>query len=74
MGFFLIIVIGVVGFIVQNRLQSVFSKYSKVLAPNGMTGREAAEKMLRDYGIRDVKVVSTMAYVVIVHLKNTLIM
>lgn len=59
MGFFLIIVIGVVGFIVQNRLQSVFSKYSKVLAPNGMTGREAAEKMLRDYGIRDVKVVST---------------
>ena len=59
MGFFLIIVIGVVGFIVQNRLQSVFSKYSKVLAPNGMTGSEAAEKMLRDYGIRDVKVVST---------------
>ena len=59
MGFFLIIVIGVVGFIVQNRLQSVFSKYSKVLAPNGMIGREAAEKMLRDYGIRDVKVVST---------------
>ena len=57
MGFFLIILIGVVGFIVQNRLQSVFNKYSKVLAPNGMTGKEAAEKMLRDNGIRDVKVV-----------------
>jgi Zn-dependent membrane protease YugP len=59
MGFTLIIIIGIIGFIVQSRLQSVFSKYSKVLAPNGMTGREAAEKMLRDYGIRDVKVVST---------------
>lgn len=59
MGFFLIIVIGIVGFIVQSRLQNVFDKYSKVLAPGGMTGREAAEKMLRDYGIKDVKVVST---------------
>ena len=59
MGLFLIIIIGVVGFIVQTRLQNVFNKYSKVLAPGGMTGREAAEKMLRDYGIRDVKVVST---------------
>lgn len=59
MGLFLIIIIGVVGFIVQARLQNVFNKYSKVLAPGGMTGREAAEKMLRDYGIRDVKVVST---------------
>lgn len=56
MGLFLIIVIGIAGFIVQNRLQSVFNKYSKVLAPNGMTGKEAAEKMLRDYGIRDVSV------------------
>ncbi len=59
MGLFLIIIIGVLGFIVQARLQNVFNKYSKVLAPGGMTGREAAEKMLRDYGIRDVKVVST---------------
>lgn len=59
MGFFLIIVIGIVGFIVQSRLQNVFDKYSKVLAPGGMTGREAAEKMLRDYGIKDVRVVST---------------
>lgn len=62
MGFFLIIVIGVVGFIVQNRLQSVFKKYSNVLAPGGMTGKEAAEKMLRDYGIRDVKVISTRGH------------
>lgn len=58
MEFILIVIIGIVGFIVQSRLQSVFNKYSKVLAPGGMTGREAAEKMLRDYGIKDVKVVS----------------
>lgn len=58
MEFILIVLIGIVGFIVQSRLQSVFNKYSKVLAPGGMTGREAAEKMLRDYGIKDVQVVS----------------
>ncbi len=55
----LIIIIGVVGLIVQFRLQSVFKKYSKVMFPGGLTGRDVAEKMLRDNGIRDVKVVST---------------
>lgn len=55
----LIIIIGVVGMIVQFRLQSVFNKYSKVMFPGGLTGREVAEKMLRDNGITDVKVVST---------------
>lgn len=52
----LVIIIGVVGMIVQGRLQAVFSKYSKVPFPTGMTGREIAEKMLRDNGIYDVKV------------------
>ncbi len=56
---FLVIIIAVVGIIVQARLQSVFSKYSKVVFHGGMTGREVAEKMLRDNGIRDVKVVAT---------------
>ena len=55
----LIIIIGVVGLIVQSRLRSVFAKYSQVPFPGGMTGREVAEKMLRDSGITDVKVVST---------------
>lgn len=54
----LLIVIGVVGMIVQWRLQHVFSKYSHVRFPGGMTGRDVAEKMLRDNGIYDVKVVS----------------
>lgn len=55
----LIIIIGIVGLIVQFRLQSVFKKYSKVMFPGGLTGKDVAEKMLRDNGIRDVKVVST---------------
>lgn len=61
MGFeiLLIILIGAVGLIVQSRLQSVFRKYSKVPFPNGMTGRDIAEKMLSDNGIYDVRVTST---------------
>lgn len=55
----LIIVIGVVGWLVQWRLQAVFEKFSRVPFPGGMTGREVAEKMLRDNGIHDVKVIST---------------
>lgn len=57
MGMFaLILLIGVVGYIVQARLQSVFKKYSKVEFPGGLTGAEVAEKMLRDNRIHNVKV------------------
>ena len=55
----LVIIIGIAGFIVQARLQSVFKKYSQVPFPGGLTGRQVAEKMLHDNGINDVKVVST---------------
>ncbi len=58
----LIIVIGVVGMLVQWRLQSVFTKYSQVRTSNGMTGRDVAEKMLRDNGIHDVRVTSTQGH------------
>lgn len=57
--FFLIIAVAILGMIVQGRLQSVFNKYSKIMFPGGLTGRDIAEKMLRDNGIRDVKVVAT---------------
>lgn len=43
---------------VQNRLKSKFAHYSKVFLQNGMSGKEIAEKMLRDNGITDVKVIS----------------
>ena len=55
----LIIIVAIAGFIVQMRLQSVFSKYSKVPFPGGLTGRDVAEKMLHDNGIDDVTVTST---------------
>lgn len=58
----LIIVIGIVGMLVQWRLQSVFTKYSHVRTSNGMTGRDVAEKMLRDNGIYDVRVTSTQGH------------
>ena len=57
--FLLIVVIGIAGFFVQAKLQSVFKKYSQVMFPGGLTGKSVAEKMLRDNGIYDVKVVST---------------
>ena len=37
-------------------LKSKFNKYSKILVDNGMSGREVAERMLRDHGISGVKV------------------
>jgi len=54
--FVLIIIIGIVGYLVQARLQSVFRKYSRVQFPGGLTGAEVAEKMLRDNRIHNVKV------------------
>ncbi len=57
--FMLIIVIGLVGMLVQWRLQYVFKKYSQVPFPGSLTGREVAERMLRANGITDVRVIST---------------
>jgi uncharacterized protein len=53
-----IIMIGIVvlSMIVSMTLKSKFSKYSKIPLDNGMSGREVAERMLRDNGIYDVKI------------------
>ena len=48
----------VLSWIVSAVLKSKFKKYSKIPVDNGMSGREIAEKMLRDNGIYDVKVQS----------------
>lgn len=48
----------VLGMIVQGRLKSKFAEYSKVPVSSGLSGKEVAEKMLRDNGIYDVQVVS----------------
>lgn len=55
----IMIVVMALSFIVQQMLQSRFSKYSKVGIPTGMTGAEVAQKMLEDHGIYNVKVVPT---------------
>jgi Zn-dependent membrane protease YugP len=43
---------------VSMTLKSKFKKYSKIPIENGMSGRDVAEKMLRDNGIYDVKIES----------------
>jgi len=52
----LLIIIGIIGYAVHARLESVVKKYSKVQFPGGLTGAEVAEKMLRENRIYDVKV------------------
>ena len=55
----IMIMVMVLSIIVQQMLQSRFNKYSQVGLPGGMSGAEVAQKMLRDHGIYDVKVVPT---------------
>ena len=58
---YLIIFLGItiLSWVVQANLQSKFKKYSQVPLNGGMTGREVAEKMLRDNGIYNVSVTCT---------------
>ncbi len=42
--------------LVSQRLQSKFKKYSKIPVNYGLTGKDVAEKMLKDNDIRDVTV------------------
>ncbi len=46
----------ILSWIVSSVLKSKFRKYSRIPVDSGMSGREVAEKMLRDNGIFDVKV------------------
>ncbi len=59
-GYYLVLVVfGIVSSIVSSTLKRKFKKYSKVALRNGLSGKEIAEQMLNDHGIRDIKVVST---------------
>jgi len=51
--------IAVLSWLVSSNLQRKFERYSHIPLSNGMTGRDVAEKMLRDNGIHDVQVVAT---------------
>ncbi|HAI80155.1 MAG TPA: hypothetical protein DCL65_03870 [Chryseobacterium sp.] len=58
-GYYLIIGLSMlVSWLVSARLKSKFEHYSQVHLRNGMSGKEVAEKMLRDNGIHDVQVIS----------------
>ena len=61
MSMYWIIFIGfaLLSWLVSSRLQGKFEKYSKIPMPNGMTGKDVAEKMLHDNGIYDVQVTHT---------------
>ena len=54
--------ISLLSYIVQANLNRKFKKYSEESLGNGMTGRDVAEKMLRDNGIYDVRVTSTQGH------------
>lgn len=47
-----------ISMLVSMILKRKFTKYSKVGLSNGLTGKEIAERMLRENGIYDVKVIS----------------
>lgn len=51
-----------ISFLVSAILKGKFTKYGKIRLSNGMTGREIAEKMLRENGIYDVKVTSVEGF------------
>ncbi len=47
-----------ISFLVSAILKSKFTKYSKLPLSTGLTGKEVAERMLRENGIYDVQVIS----------------
>ncbi len=53
---FILILVMLVSYLIQNILNSRFEKYSKIPTPGGMTGADVARKMLNDFGIHNVKV------------------
>jgi hypothetical protein len=57
----LLIISGVfmlIGLLVSSRLKSKFAKYSKEPLSSGLSGKDIAEKMLKENGLYDVKVLS----------------
>lgn len=51
-----------ISLIVSMILKGKFSKYSKIPLANGLSGKQIAEKMLRENGIYDVQVTSSQGF------------
>jgi Zn-dependent membrane protease YugP len=63
MGYYLIAgIMFLIGTLVSSRLKSKFKEYSQIGLQNGLSGKEIAEKMLKDNGIYDVQVISTPGF------------
>ena len=56
------IILMVASMIIQKTLTSRIEKYSKTRLSSGLSGKEVAEKMLRDNGIYDVQVTCTPGF------------
>jgi uncharacterized protein len=56
--FFISLIFAGIGMLVQWRLKSKFKQYSEIGLKNGLSGKEVAEKMLRDNNIFDVRIMS----------------
>jgi uncharacterized protein len=51
-----------ISLLVSMVLKSKFKKYGKIPLANGLTGKQIAEKMLRENGIYDVQVISAQGF------------
>jgi Zn-dependent membrane protease YugP len=55
-------IVALVSYAVSMTLQNKFKKYSGVALGSGMSGKDVAERMLRENGIYDVSVISTQGH------------
>lgn len=62
MTWILIMLAVVVAVVAQVRVQSAFSRFSRVRTRRGLTGAEVAQELLRDAGIHDVTVARTESF------------
>jgi len=55
-GYFIAIIMMVISLIISANCKRSFSKYAKVMARNGLTGADAAQRILSAYGVHDVTI------------------
>lgn len=55
-------IMSLVGMWVSGRLKNKFAHYSKIRTSSGLSGKEIAEKMLRDFNILEVKVIESQGF------------
>jgi hypothetical protein len=57
-GFVFFLAFALVSWLISNQLKRRFEEYSKIPTSNGMSGKDVAQKMLRDNGIQGVTIES----------------